>query len=509
MSISLIGIIFVQGYWIKNSVESSEEQFSISAKQILINVGRTVENEELDKYYFEVAAMADSVDALQTQLSELFHLKDKNESSEYYVYSNSILQEDYKVSSPFLFGDKDSIEFRKLVNRKVTRVVRKDGVDKNQLSAMDRYERIQKMDKEERYLMRDAIQEGASMLPIHQRVDAEHLNLLIEEQLKQRNLTSQFEYGIYSNDLPTKVRSDNFVLNSPSTYGVPIFQSKNKNDNYKFFINFTDKNKAILSSISKMAIISIIFTIIIVLTFSSAISQLFRQRQISEIKTDFINNMTHEFKTPIATINLALDSMNNPKVGENKEMMSRYLKMIRDENKRMHAQVENVLRISKLERNELDIDKDRQKLHDLIDRAIGHVDLIVKNRSGYIKKQLDANKSSILASESHFTNLIVNVLDNAIKYSPDTPKIDIETENVKNFVILKITDHGAGMSKAVQKKIFDKFYREHTGDVHNVKGHGLGLVYVKRIVEDHHGEISVESEKGVGSSFIIKLPLIS
>jgi two-component system phosphate regulon sensor histidine kinase PhoR len=509
MSISLIGIIFVQGYWIKNSVESSEEQFSISAKQILINVGRTVENEELDKYYFEVAAMADSVDALQTQLSELFHLKDKNESSEYYVYSNSILQEDYKVSSPFLFGDKDSIEFRKLVNRKVTRVVRKDGVDKNQLSAMDRYERIQKMDKEERYLMRDAIQEGASMLPIHQRVDAEHLNLLIEEQLKQRNLTSQFEYGIYSNDLPTKVRSDNFVLNSPSTYGVPIFQSKNKNDNYKFFINFTDKNKAILSSISKMAIISIIFTIIIVLTFSSAISQLFRQRQISEIKTDFINNMTHEFKTPIATINLALDSMNNPKVGENKEMMSRYLKMIRDENKRMHAQVENVLRISKLERNELDIDKDRQKLHDLIDRAIGHVDLIVKNRSGYIKKQLDANKSSILASESHFTNMIVNVLDNAIKYSPDTPKIDIETENVKNFVILKITDHGAGMSKAVQKKIFDKFYREHTGDVHNVKGHGLGLAYVKRIVEDHHGEISVESEKGVGSSFIIKLPLIS
>jgi two-component system phosphate regulon sensor histidine kinase PhoR len=295
-------------------------------------------------------------------------------------------------------------------------------------------------------------------------------------------------------------------LNSPSTYGVPIFQSKNKNDNYKFFINFTDKNKAILSSISKMAIISIIFTIIIVLTFSSAISQLFRQRQISEIKTDFINNMTHEFKTPIATINLALDSMNNPKVGENKEMMSRYLKMIRDENKRMHAQVENVLRISKLERNELDIDKDRQKLHDLIDRAIGHVDLIVKNRSGYIKKQLDANKSSILASESHFTNMIVNVLDNAIKYSPDTPKIDIETENVKNFVILKITDHGAGMSKAVQKKIFDKFYRVPKGNTHDVKGFGLGLYYVKIIVESHGGTINVKSQVGEGTTFKIWLP---
>ncbi len=509
MSVSLIGIIFVQGYWIKNSVESSEEQFSISAKQILISVSRTVENEELDKYYFEVAALANSSDALETQLSELFHLKDKNESSEYYVYTNSILQEDYKVSSPFLYGDKDSIEFRKLINKKVTRVVRKEGIDNNKLSAMDRYEKIQNMDREERYLMRDAIQEGASMLPIHKRIDKNHLENLIKEQVSQRNLNSDFEFGIYSGELPTKVRSENFTLKSPSTYGVPIFSNSNSKNQYKLFINFTDKKKEILSSISKMAIISIIFTIIIILTFSSAISQLFRQRQISEIKTDFINNMTHEFKTPIATINLALDSMNNPKVSENKEMTNRYLKMIRDENKRMHAQVENVLRISKLERNELNIEKDRQKLHEIVNSAINHVDLIVKNRNGYIQTHFEAKKSSILANESHFTNVIVNILDNAIKYSPNEPKIDIYSENVKNYIVLKIKDQGAGMTKSVQKKIFDKFYREHTGDVHNVKGHGLGLAYVKRIVEDHHGEINVESEKGVGSSFIIKLPLIS
>lgn len=509
MSVSLIGIIFVQGFWIKNSFENSEKQFSMSAKQVLIKVAQTVEAEELDKYYFEVAAMASSADPTEIKLSELFHLKDKNESSEYYMYSNSILQEDFKVSSPFLYGDKDSIEFRKLVNRKVTRVVRKDGIDNNHLSAMDRYEQIQKMDREEKYLMRDAIQEGASMIPIHQRVDADRLRQLIEDEVKQRNLTSEFEFGIYSNNLPTKVRSDDFVLHSASTYGAPIFQNKNKRDNYQLFINFTDKNKEIVSSISSISIISIIFTIIIVFAFSTALSQLFKQRQISEIKTDFINNMTHEFKTPIATINLALDSLNNPKVGGNKEMHDRYLKMIRDENKRMHAQVENVLRISKLERNELNIEKDRLKLHDLVDTAISHVDLIVQNRNGYIKKHLDANKSSILANETHFTNVIVNILDNAIKYSTNEPKIDIFTENVKNFIILKISDQGAGMSAAVQKKIFDKFYREHTGDVHNVKGHGLGLAYAKRIVNDHHGEITVQSEKGVGSSFIIKLPLIS
>ncbi|MBT8287500.1 MAG: ATP-binding protein, partial [Bacteroidia bacterium] len=148
-------------------------------------------------------------------------------------------------------------------------------------------------------------------------------------------------------------------------------------------------------------------------------------------------------------------------------------------------------------------------LHDLIEDAIAHIELIVEDRNGYIKSHLDAAKSSVLANPSHFTNVIVNILDNAVKYSQDEPKIDIYTENVGNNIILKIEDQGSGMTKSVQKKVFEKFYREHTGDVHNVKGHGLGLAYVKRIVDDHQGHVSVESEKGKGSTFIIKLPLIS
>ncbi len=175
----------------------------------------------------------------------------------------------------------------------------------------------------------------------------------------------------------------------------------------------------------------------------------------------------------------------------------------------MHAQVENVLRISKLEKNELDLKKERLQLHEVIDDAMTHVELIVEDRGGYIKTHYGALKSSVLANEDHFTNVFVNILDNAVKYSPDGPKIDIYTENVKNYIVVKVRDQGAGMSKAVQKKIFEKFYREHTGDIHNVKGHGLGLAYVKRILDDHHGSISVESEKGNGSTFTIKLPLIS
>jgi signal transduction histidine kinase len=182
--------------------------------------------------------------------------------------------------------------------------------------------------------------------------------------------------------------------------------------------------------------------------------------------------------------------------------------MIRDENKRMHGQVENVLRISKLEKNQLDLSKDKQDVHEIIEEAITHVELLVQSRDGYIKTHLKANLTEILANQFHLTNVIVNMLDNAIKYSPESPKIDIETESTAKNIIIKVKDQGIGMSKTAMKSVFKKFYREETGNVHNVKGHGLGLSYVKKIIEHHQGTVHVESEKGKGSTFIIKLSLI-
>ena len=509
MTFSLIGIIFVQGYWIKNTVESNEEQFSMGAKQILINVVQQLEKDEVDKYYFKFASIADSAIPVRAQLTEIFQLPPDGISTEYFTYSNRLFQEDYKIASPFLAENQDSIEFKKLINRKVTAVMRRDGIDGNTLNALERYERINNLEDEQKYLWLDAIKEMASKIPIHERVDTLEIKKLIDEQMNKRNLKSDFDFGIYSNALSTKVKTANFELNSPSTYGVPVYSYNDEYSDYQLFINFKDKNKQILSSIALMGGLSVLFTLVIVLAFSSAIGQLIRQRQISQIKTDFINNMTHEFKTPIATINLALDSVKNPMISNNPEAVDRYMNMIREENKRMHAQVENVLRISKLEKNELNIDKEKLNLHDIIEDAISHINLIVEDRDGYIKTHLDAKRDSILANDSHFSNVIINILDNSVKYSTSEPKITVTTENVNNYIVLIITDQGNGMTKQVQKKIFDKFYREHTGDVHNVKGHGLGLAYVKQIVDDHHGEISVKSEKGKGSSFIIKLPLIS
>ncbi len=275
-----------------------------------------------------------------------------------------------------------------------------------------------------------------------------------------------------------------------------------------YYINNILKTKE-EQDIVVITLLSLVFTLIIIIGYMSAVYQLIRQRKISQMKSDFINNMTHEFKTPIATISLALDAIKNPKIFNNKEKVHTYISMIKEENKRMNAQVENVLRISKLQKKQLIISKDRFQLHDLILDAITHVELIVQSRDGYIKTNFKAFKCSIIANESYFTNVIVNILDNAVKYSEGPPRIDVTTENIGNNILMSIKDQGIGIGKSALGRIFEEFYREHTGDVHNVKGHGLGLSNVKRIVENHQGVITVESEKWKGSTFTIKLPLIS
>ena len=290
------------------------------------------------------------------------------------------------------------------------------------------------------------------------------------------------------------------VLMSMSLIGIIFVQA--------YYINNILKNKE-EEYIVIITLLSLVFTMIIIIGYMSAVYQLIQQRKISQMKSDFINNMTHEFKTPIATINLALDAIKNPKIFDNKDKVNAYLSMIKEENKRMNAQVENVLRISKLQKKQLMISKDRVQLHELILDAIAHLELIVENRKGYIKTNFKAIKASILANDSYFTNVIVNILDNAVKYSDGPPMIDIKTENVGNNILMSIKDQGIGISKVAQKRVFEEFYREHTGNVHNVKGHGLGLANVKRIVENHQGIISIESEKGRGSTFTIKLPLIT
>ncbi len=509
MSLSLIGIIFVQGYWINNTVENNEEQFSFNAKQILISVSNRIQYREFKEMFYPLQEVLDSVDELDNKtIRQLLNISIDN-TTKSFAYANGILDEDYKLSSSFINLNIDTVRLKNILNRNTDSSSgdrRSTFVKKNSKSKLERLRGLTDLQRRDYEIL---IGDIASYIPIHRRVQEREVEFLLRKELEERDIKVDFEYAIYSNALATKVRSEDFSLDYPTTYAIPLFVNEQGVSEYQLYVNFTGKKQYVLSTIKGMAILSIIFTLIIVVAYSSALSQLMQQRQISQIKTDFINNMTHELKTPIATINLALDSIKNPKISSDPEKVQRYMSMIREENKRMHAQVENVLRISQLEKNELNIKKDRQELHDIIEDAVTHVSLLVENRQGYIKMHLGALKTSVLANDSHLTNVVVNILDNAIKYSEGEPKIDVYTENVKNSIVLKIRDQGIGMSKVAQKKIFEKFFREHTGDLHNVKGHGLGLTYVKRIIDDHHGQIWVETERGKGSTFIIKLPLIS
>ena len=233
---------------------------------------------------------------------------------------------------------------------------------------------------------------------------------------------------------------------------------------------------------------------------------IFKQKKISEITNDFINNMTHEFKTPIATISLATDSINNPTIIKDENKIKRFLTIIKQENKRMLSQVEKVLQMALLEKDDFKLKFTGVYANDLINQVVQNAELQVTNRGGNIKIDLEANPDLIEADITHFSNIIHNLLDNANKYSPETPEITVNTHNVNNGIAISVRDKGLGMTKEAIKHIFDKFYRVHTGNRHDVKGFGLGLSYVKAMVNAHNGTISVESEPGKGSNFVINFP---
>lgn len=514
MSLSLIGIIFVQVYWINKSVEDAEEQFSNNVFEILDRVTDKITDREQKDYFERYISITDSVGEFKSaHFSEFYYVTGDLNSSEVELYKHGILEEEYNISSTFFDNGsgEDTTTIRNYTSKRTKTILKEDfGLDGkgSHFTPLETFEKIGGLTSVQISAFEDVFGEFAKRIPIHDRVSKQEIELLLERELNNRNIITDYEYGIASKGLPTTVKSRKFSFRKKASYKSPIFIDSEGNYTYSLLISFPEKKRFLIRSILGMAGLSLLFTLVIVVAYTSAIYQLIKQKQISEIKTDFINNMTHEFKTPIATINLAVEAIKNPKVIDDQEKVMRYLQMIRDENKRMHAQVENVLRISKLEKNQLDISKDRVDVHDIVQDAIAHVELLVADRGGYIETHLNAGRREVLANEMHFTNVIVNILDNAVKYSTEAPKIDVYSEEVRNSIVIQVKDQGAGMSKAVLKKVFEKFYREHTGDIHNVKGHGLGLAYVKKIIEDHQGEVYAESEKDKGSTFYIKLPLI-
>ena len=510
MSLSLIGIIFVQAYFISDSLETKEGQFTFNVKKALNYTTTQIANKEYKKYVSALnKIIAQGIEPDTTAIRNITVYKQDNSTNQIIVYNTGILEENFKVPS-LIDLNVDSLALSNFKGKTTTKIYDNNVFEGDMTSSTEQsFEKVLNMDKLQKATFETQYKSEIKNTPIHKRVTVADIQSLLSKKLIEDNIDIGFEFAIFHHNIGTKIQSKNFNQSLIPVLGVPVFLDDNEESDFMLFINFPERKKFILSSIIGVTLLSMLFTLIIIIAYTSALFQLIKQRKISQMKSDFINNMTHEFKTPIATINLALDAIKNPKIFSDRDKVMRYLLMIKDENKRMNAQVENVLRISQLQKKQLNISKDRYKLHDLIQDAVTHVELIVEDRKGYINTHFNAAKSSVLANETYFTNVIVNILDNAIKYSNEAPKIDLYTENIGNNILLSVKDQGKGMNKAVQKRIFEEFYREYTGDVHNVKGHGLGLSNVKRIVENHQGTVSVESEKGRGSTFIIKLPLIA
>ncbi|MFZ8961664.1 MAG: sensor histidine kinase, partial [Flavobacteriaceae bacterium] len=322
------------------------------------------------------------------------------------------------------------------------------------------------------------------------------------------NISTPYEFGIFDNGLATKINSNNYSESQKGfRYNTPIFVNQDGSNRYELVVSFPEKEQYVFSSIIGLGGLTLFFTLFIVLVSSSALFQIIRQKKISEMKTDFINNMSHEFKTPIATINLALDAISNPKSLHVPEKVTQYVKMIREENSRMLSQVENVLRISQLEKSNDPLPMEEVDLHAIVEEAESHIQLILENKKGVLNNRWKAKEALIYGNKSHLTNIVVNLLDNAVKYCEKQPKIALESYNEDGYILLKVKDNGIGMTPSIQKKVFDKFYRASSGNIHNVKGHGLGLAYVKKIIDLHKGSIHLESKKNVGTIFTITLPL--
>jgi len=356
--------------------------------------------------------------------------------------------------------------------------------------------------------------------PLVERFTLDEITNYIGKELEDHGIRSKYEYGVFSEDTKSMViENGHYVYEDASAkdflpnqknlyttdYKVHLFNSDGKTAGW-ISVFFPNESSFVWKQVWVNILASILFTLLILFCFAYTINVIITQKKLSSMKTDFINNMTHEFKTPIATISLAADSITSPMIAGKSDKVQRFANIIKQENKRMNSQVEKVLQMAMLDKKDFNLKLTQLDLHDVINSAIENINLQVEKKGGNAYADLKAEKPFVEGDMTHISNIINNLLDNANKYSPEEPEISVHTRNVPNGVEVIVKDRGIGMTKEARKSIFDKFYRVHTGDLHDVKGFGLGLSYVKAMMTAHKGVIDVKSELGKGSSFILFFP---
>lgn len=493
LCISLFGLIVVQINYFQSASKIKEEQFRLNVSNALDQVVKKLKNEDINMMYrdgdFSSSSDIKSNGAISKYNSNVFEFtisadlnnqgKDKiNFHSQNLKYGEFEGEINYESLSGIL-GRKN-----KLTSATI------NSLQQASLNRMHFYNQIKR-----------------AALPLVKRIDVAKLSQKIHESLLDNGIKLDFEYALKSNNVYVK-RSAHYAdypsveKQSKQLFADDLFI---KNHNY-LYVFFPKKQRFLLKSYS-IALPSFILTLVLILSSAFTIFIIFRQKKLSKIKNDFINNMTHEFKTPISTISLASQMLKDNTVTTTASTIDHIAKIINDESRRLSYQVEKVLQMAIFNEGRMKLKLKAINIHKIIQNLLPNFRIRVEDKNGNMYENLDASSDLIMGDEVHISNLISNLLDNAIKYSKDTPEISISTRNKDKGIVISITDNGIGISKEDQKMVFERFFRVHTGNVHDVKGFGLGLSYVKKITDAHGGYVSVDSIPDKGSKFEVYLPL--
>ena len=505
MGLSFLSLLYLQVHYIEEMVKMRKEQFDESVKRSLFQAAKNLEYDETLRYLEK--------DVEQTErAAQAYEQNDGNHQDN----NGTVIQHRrYTLSHPdgSLYS---SFELRTITSR--PSVVPKAMISRNhgKNTIPQTSKSLQEIIKN-RYLYQRAMLDEvvynilytASNKPLEERINFKNLDQYLKTALFNNGIDLAYHFTVVDKDGREVYRCPDYdEEGEDESYSRILFQNDPPAKMGFMKIHFPSLDSYIYSSVRFM-IPSLIFTFVLLVTFVFTIYSIFRQKKLSEIKNDFINNMTHEFKTPISTISLAAQMLKDPAVTKSPQMFQHISGVINDETKRLRFQVEKVLQMSMFERQKTTLKMKEVDVNELIGGVINTFALKVEKYNGKITSELNAENPHIRVDEMHFTNVIFNLMDNAVKYkkADEDLQLHVRTWNDGGKLYISIQDNGIGIKKENLKKIFDKFYRVHTGNLHDVKGNGLGLAYVKKIIVDHKGSIRAESELNVGTKFIIVLPL--
>ena len=510
MGFSFLSLLYLQVSYIEEMVKMRKEQFDESVKRSLYTASHNVELNETARYLESDIANADRTAAMNAQ-SNL--LDDPTKQS---ARGNGVMQihsytatDDGTVRS--LFQIKTFVINPSSMPKAV--ISKKHGTKTIPQQAHNMLETLKERYVYEKALLDEVVMNilyEASNKPLDERINFKLLDSDLKGELSNNGIDIPYHFMVTSNEGKEIYRCPDWEgKGNENTFTQILFRNDPPSKMGLLKVHFPTMNNYIYSSVRFM-IPSLIFTLVLLITFIVTIYLIFRQKKLSEIKNDFINNMTHEFKTPISTISLAAQMLKDPSVGKSPQMFQHISGVINDETKRLRFQVEKVLQLSMYEHQKATLKQKELNANELIAGVINTFTLKVEKYNGKITSDLSAVDPMIYVDEMHFTNVIFNLMDNAVKYKrPDEDLLlHVRTWNEGGKLHISIQDNGIGIKKENLKKIFEKFYRVPTGNKHDVKGFGLGLAYVKKIISDHKGTIKAESELGVGTKFIIVLPLL-